>query len=602
MAARPSSNSPTSRNATAAAISLSRRSAVSASSSARASSSPSWARPARERRHCWASSGASTARRRVPTGSSRRRCRRSVRRVVLASAGSGSVSSSRPTTCFLARPPSRTSSCRSSTQGCARVTGAGARSRPSPRWGSRIERSIIQVSSPAASSSVSPLRARSWWARVWYSPMSRPAPSTRGWADGRGRGGRAVVRARGCTMTMLLEQWRIALGALAANWFRAALTALGVVIGVASLVGVTAVSAGAQSEVADSISRLGGNVVKVDGEFINVGTGQSATDRTITPEDVAAIAKLPMVTAVAPHQDIESIVVSAGRYKTNTWLVGMTESYAHIQNQHAVTGRLISAADVGFGRSVIVLGLVAAEQLFPGQNPIGKTVRVGNREFEVIGIQNRRGKLADENLDNRIFVPLPIVTRVLLGGVNTVHVDALVRSDADIEPALDAITALLRTQHKLPESYPDDFSAEDQASIVKEGQRATTTFRVLTFALGGIALLVGGIGIMNMMLVSVRERTREIGIRKSVGADPRTVQLQFLVEAVVLSTFGGIAGVFTGIAATKMVSAFAGWQTLISSTSLVLSFLVALCVGLFFGYYPARRAARLDPIAALRYE
>jgi putative ABC transport system permease protein len=400
----------------------------------------------------------------------------------------------------------------------------------------------------------------------------------------------------------MIEQWRIALGALRANWFRAVLTALGVVIGVAALVAVTAVSAGAQAEVANSIRNLGGNVVKVDGEFITIGTSQSATDRTITPEDVAAIAKLPMITTVAPHQDIESLVVSAGRYKTNTWLVGMTASYADIQNQHAVAGRLISAADVSFGRDVMVLGLVAAANLFPGQNPIGKTVRVGNREFEVIGIQNRRGKLADENLDNRIFVPLPIVTRVLLGGVNTVHVDALVRTEAEIEPALDEITALLRSQHKLPASYPDDFSAEDQASIVKEGQKATTTFRVLTFALGGIALLVGGIGIMNMMLVSVRERTREIGIRKSVGADPLKVQLQFLVEAVVLSTLGGIAGVLAGIGATRLISVFAGWQTLVGVTSLFLSFGVALAVGLFFGYYPARRAARLDPIAALRYE
>jgi putative ABC transport system permease protein len=400
----------------------------------------------------------------------------------------------------------------------------------------------------------------------------------------------------------VIEQWRIALGALRANWFRAVLTALGVVIGVAALVAVTAVSAGAQAEVANSIRNLGGNVVKVDGEFITIGTSQSATDRTITPEDVAAIAKLPMITTVAPHQDIESLVVSAGRYKTNTWLVGMTASYADIQNQHAVAGRLISGADVSFGRDVMVLGLVAAANLFPGQNPIGKTVRVGNREFEVIGIQNRRGKLADENLDNRIFVPLPIVTRVLLGGVNTVHVDALVRTEAEIEPALDEITVLLRTQHKLPPSYPDDFSAEDQASIVKEGQKATTTFRVLTFALGGIALLVGGIGIMNMMLVSVRERTREIGIRKSVGADPLKVQLQFLVEAVVLSTLGGIAGVLAGIGATRLISVFAGWQTLVGVTSLFLSFGVALAVGLFFGYYPARRAARLDPIAALRYE
>jgi putative ABC transport system permease protein len=403
-------------------------------------------------------------------------------------------------------------------------------------------------------------------------------------------------------MTMLLEQGRIALGALRANWFRAVLTALGVVIGVASLVAVTAVSSGAQSEVAASIQRLGGNVVKVDGEFITIGTNQSATDRTITPEDVAAIAQLPMVTTVAPHQDIESIVVSAGRYKANTWLVGATATYADIQNQRAVSGRLISAADVSFGRSLMVIGLGPAARLFPGQNPIGKTVRVGNHEFEVIGIQDRRGKLADEDLDNRIFVPLPVVTRSLLGGVNTVHVDARVRSEADIEPAMDEITTLLREQHKLPDSYPDDFTAEDQASIVKEGQRATTTFRVLTFALGGIALLVGGIGIMNMMLVSVRERTREIGIRKSVGASPWKVQVQFLVEAVVLSTLGGVAGVFAGIGATRLISVFAGWQTLISATPLVISFVVAVGVGLFFGYYPARRAARLDPIAALRYE
>ena len=403
-------------------------------------------------------------------------------------------------------------------------------------------------------------------------------------------------------MTSLAEQWRIALGALRANWFRALLTALGVVIGVAALVAVTAVSAGAQSEVKKSIQNLGGNVVKVDGEFITIGTSQSATDRTITPEDVAAIARLPMVTAVAPHQDIESLEVSAGRYKTNTWLVGLTASYEHIQNQHAIAGRLISAADVAYGRDVMLIGTVAAANLFPGQNPIGKTVRVGNREFDVIGIQNRRGKLADENLDNRLFVPLPVVTRVLLGGINTVHVDALIRSEGEIEPALDAISETLRRQHNLPASYPDDFSAEDQASIVKEGQRATTTFRILTFALGGIALLVGGIGIMNMMLVSVRERTREIGIRKSVGADPLRVQIQFLAEAVVLSTLGGIAGVLVGIGATRLISVVAGWQTLIGVASLVLAFLVALAVGLFFGYYPARRAARLDPIAALRYE
>jgi putative ABC transport system permease protein len=403
-------------------------------------------------------------------------------------------------------------------------------------------------------------------------------------------------------VTYLLEQWRIALSALRANWFRAVLTALGVVIGVASLVAVTAVSAGAQKQVADSIRRLGANVILVDGEFISIGTGQSATDRTITASDVAAIAKLPMVTGVAQHQDIESLTVSAGRYRMVTRLFGVTSSYSHIYNQSVSRGRLISASDVGFGRSVMMLGTIPAQTLFPGQDPIGKTVRVGSHEFEVIGIQQRRGKLAGESLDNRIFVPLPLVLRVLLGGTATKSVAVQVRSETDINPAMDAIGTLLRRQHNLPPSYADDFSAEDQAAFVKEAQTASTTFRLLTFALGGISLLVGGIGIMNMMLVSVNERTREIGIRKSVGANPWRIQVQFLIEAVVLSTLGGVAGILLGIVSTTLISAFAGWQTLISSPAVLLAFAVALAVGLFFGYYPARRAARLDPIAALRFE
>jgi putative ABC transport system permease protein len=403
-------------------------------------------------------------------------------------------------------------------------------------------------------------------------------------------------------MTTLFEHSRIALSSLRANWFRAALTALGVVIGVASLVAVTAVSSGAQKEVADSIRRLGGNVVKVDGEFITIGTRQSATDRTITPEDIAALSHLPAVTAVSPHQAIESIVVSAGRNQANTWLEGVTPAYSDVQNQQVVEGRLISAADVSFGRSVMVVGLDAQERLFPGESAMGQTVRVGSQEFEVVGIQARRGALADENLDNRIFIPLPIVTRVLLGGSNVVHVDLRVESETDIEPTIGAIEDLLREQHKLPDSYPDDFSAEDQASIIREAQRATTTFRVLTFTLGGIALLVGGIGIMNMMLVSVHERFREIGIRKSVGATPWKVQMQFLIEALFLSVLGGIAGVLAGIGATRLVGVFAGWETIISVPSLILAFTTSFAIGIFFGYYPARRAARLDPIAAIRYE
>jgi putative ABC transport system permease protein len=403
-------------------------------------------------------------------------------------------------------------------------------------------------------------------------------------------------------MTTWVENWRIAIDSLRANWFRAVLTAIGIVIGVSALIAVTAVSAGARKEVADSIRRLGGNVIKVDGEFISIGTRQSATDRTITPDDVAKIEQLPAVNAVAPHQAIESLTVAAGEEQTITWLEGVTDQYSLVQNQRARRGRLISATDVAFGRNVIVLGLVVSANLFPGENPVGEKIRIGSRQFEVIGVQDRRGSLADENLDNRVFIPLPIMTKVMLGGSNVVHVDVRVDNESDIEPTISRMEDLLRENHKLPDTYPDDFSVEDQAEIVKEAQRATQTFRILTFSLGGIALLVGGVGIMNMMLVSVQQRFREIGIRKSVGAGPRTVRAQFLTEAVVLSTLGGIAGVVAGILTTRSITDLAGWETIIGAQSVVAAFAAALAVGLFFGYYPARRAAQLDPIAAIRYE
>jgi putative ABC transport system permease protein len=393
----------------------------------------------------------------------------------------------------------------------------------------------------------------------------------------------------------------LALGSLRANWFRAVLTALGIVIGVASLIAVSAVSAGAQAGVAQNIRMLGANLVSVDGEFISVGTRQTATDRVMTPDDLAAIEKLPSVLSAAPHQDIEGTVISAGRYKTNTAVIGMTPTYTAIHNRGVSRGRLIAPTDVGFGRSVMLVGPVAARKLFHGADPIGRTVRVGSHEFEVVGVLERRGKLG-QNLDNQVMIPLPIATRVLLGGANTRSIDVQVRSEREVSGTMDEIGTLLRRRHQLPASYPDDFSIEDQAQVLKTARGASATFRVLTFALGGIALLVGGIGIMNMMLVSVHERTREIGIRKSVGADPLRVQLQFLIEAVVLSTLGGVAGVLAGIGATVLIAALAGWQTLLAPVQVLFAFVVALGVGLFFGYYPARRAARLDPIAALRYE
>ncbi len=403
-------------------------------------------------------------------------------------------------------------------------------------------------------------------------------------------------------MTALAEQARIALGALRANWFRAVLTALGIIIGVASLIAVAAVSAGAQREVAASIRRLGSNVILVDGELITIGTRTTSSDRTLTPADAQAIALLPTVTRVTRYQDIEGLAISSGPEAAVTRLFGVTTAYADIYNQSASRGRLLDQADVTAGRGVIVLGLVPRQHLFPGRDPIGRTVRVGTQELTVVGVQAHKGKLGGESLDDRVFVPLPVVTRVLLGGQNTKSIGVRVRMEADIAPTQDRIETLLRRRHRLPESFADDFSTEDQAELVKEAARATGVFRTLTFALGGIALLVGGIGIMNMMLVSVHERTREIGIRKCVGASAGTIQGQFLIEAGVLSALGGLAGVVVGFLATRPIAALAGWQVALSPRPALLAFAVALATGLVFAVVPARRAARLDPILALRRE
>jgi putative ABC transport system permease protein len=400
-----------------------------------------------------------------------------------------------------------------------------------------------------------------------------------------------------------VELWRLAGRALRGNWLRATLTALGVVIGVASLVDLTAVSAGARAGVADDLRRLGPNVIIVDGEFITAGTTNlTATDRTITPSDLQAISRLPMVTGVAPHTALDLAIASGGA-NVSTPVVGIGPSYEAIHNYSVSAGRPLIGADVRFGSSVIALGEKPLRKLFPSaQAAIGKTVRIQGHEFTVVGTLAHKGKLGADDLDNQVFVPLSLARRVLLGGENVRSVDVRVRSEGDIRTAQEEMTALLQRLHRLPASSPNDFSMEDQASIVKTAQSATGIFRVLTIALGAIALLVGGIGIMNIMLVSVTERTHEIGIRKAVGADPRSIRGQFLTEAVMLTLLGGLLGVIIGVAGVELASRIGGLRTVISPGSIIVAFAVSVSVGLFFGYYPARRAARLDPLEALRHE
>jgi putative ABC transport system permease protein len=401
----------------------------------------------------------------------------------------------------------------------------------------------------------------------------------------------------------LYEHLHLALQAIRANWLRSLLTALGVIIGVASLVALTAISAGARQSVAAQLQRLGPNIILLDGEFVPLPSGeQSATDRTLTPGDLSAVSRLPGVLAVAPRQTVEGMTISAGRVATSPFLTGLTPLYERIHNYAPAEGRLLNGSDNRLGREVMVLGPHPASVLFPNSSPIGRSVRVLDREFTVVGVYASKGSLGSETLDNSAFIPLIVAERVLFGGENIHGADVQVASQAEVEPTMERIDELLFVRHHIGPGHPEDFSTEDQATIITATEAATSTFQTLTLALGAIALIVGGIGIMNIMLVSVTERTREIGIRKALGAEPGRIQGQFLAEALALCSAGGLIGIVVGVGASRMVSRLAGWQTSVAPESLVIAFGVALGVGLFFGYYPARRAARMPPAVAMRYD
>jgi len=397
----------------------------------------------------------------------------------------------------------------------------------------------------------------------------------------------------------------IALRALRRNKLRSSLTALGIIIGVASVVAMVALGNGAQARIESQISSLGQNLLTIFAGSrraggVNSGLGSASA---LTLEDADAIRReVPDVVAVSPEDTTSAQAIANGR-NWSTTIAGEAPEYLEITDWKLADGSMFTARDVRSAAKVAVIGSETAHELFGPLNPIGQTVRVKNMPFVIIGLLESKGTgMGGMNQDDRIIVPFTTAMRLLTGDKYLRSVSVQISGADRMDAAEQQITSLLRQRHRLTAGRDNDFSIFNQKQIADTVSSVTTIITLLLGAIGGISLLVGGIGIMNIMLVSVTERTREIGIRIAVGAQPADILLQFLIEAITLSLLGGTIGVLLGVGASDLVGRLTNFVPIVSTGSIILAFGVSCAVGVFFGFYPARKAALLNPIDALRYE
>ena len=401
-----------------------------------------------------------------------------------------------------------------------------------------------------------------------------------------------------------------ALTSIRVNVLRSALTTLGIIIGVGAVITMVAIGAGAEARVQELISSLGSNLIMVQpgsrtSGGAHLGRGSSPT---ITESDARAIqAEIGSVLTVAPVVSGSGQIVN-GNQNWSTSIVGMTPEYLSARNWSIASGRSLTVDEVNGKAKVVLLGATVAENLFPGQDPVDQAVRIQRVPFTVIGVLGAKGETSwGRDQDDTVLLPISTAKTRVLGGrrvsgdlVNSIYVK--VRSPTMIAEAERDVRDLLRQRHRLSEGRPDDFYIRNLAEIMSARAESSQVMTMLLAAIASVSLLVGGIGIMNIMLVSVTERTREIGLRMAVGAAGSDILLQFLIEALTLSLIGGSIGVLMGVGGSVVIAQLADWPMLLQLQAMLLAFGFSALVGVFFGFYPARKAARLDPIEALRYE
>ncbi len=403
----------------------------------------------------------------------------------------------------------------------------------------------------------------------------------------------------------LLQTLFIALRALRRNKLRSGLTALGIIIGVAAVVSMVSVGNGAQVSITKQVSALGENLLTVfaaskQSGGVNAGQGSAST---ITIADALAIGReVPDVMAISPEVSTSAQALANGR-NWSTTIFGSSPEYLMIRDWKLISGSMFSDREVRGSLPVAVIGSKTALELFGPIDPIGKSVRINNIPFTIIGALESKGAgMGGQNQDDRLIIPYTTAMKRITGDRYLRSVNIRVGSSERMDSAQEEITALLRQRHGLSTEESNDFDIFNQKDVADTVSSVTGVVKLLLGAISSLSLIVGGIGIMNIMLVSVTERTREIGIRMAVGARPGAIQLQFLIEAVTLSILGGIMGIVLGVATSKFVGMVSTFEAIVTADSIILAFGVSFAIGVFFGYYPARKAAALDPIDALRYE